>query len=424
MYKTTMFSSLAALSLWLIGSTFLLAAENSLSLRDAIEATLAENPQFQSFDFRERALKGEKQTANLNPPVRFGAEIENVIGTGDLNWFQSNEFTLSLSQVIELGDKRSARTAVVSRRQDLLTAEKRVLELELIGEVTRRYIGLASAQQKLATLTRSTALAREIVNTISTRVEAGRAPAAELSRATAELELSLVDEQSARHEIDVTRVRLSSLWNELNPAFSTVSANLLNIGESTDITALLAILERNPAILIYADKSRLREAQLREAKNLRYGDIQVGIGIRHIAALNDSAFTMQATMPLFSQKRASGVITSARANLALVEADRTNALLRLSTQLIALGYQRSQARDEFLAIQENVLTQLQNAFDETRAAYEAGRYSFLELSSAQWALINAELRLINAATRVHLLTAEIEQLSGESITEFTNGVGQ
>lgn len=424
MYRTRVFAALAALPLWLLGSTYLLAAENSLSLRDAIAATLAKNPQFQSFEFREQALAGEKQTANLNPPIRIGGEVENVIGTGDLNWFQGSEFTLSLSQVIELGDKRTTRSAVISRRQDLLTAEKRVLELELIGEVTRRYIELASTQQKLATLTRSTTLAREIVNTISTRVDAGRAPAAELSRATAELELSLVDEQSARHAIGAARVRLSSLWNELNPAFLTVSANLLQVGESTDIAALLEVLERNPSILIYADESRLREAQLREAKNHRYGDIEVGVGIRHIAALNDSAFTVQANMPLFSQKRASGVISSARANLALVEAERSNALLRLSTQLIALGYQRSQASDEFLAIQGNVLPQLQNAFDETRAAYEAGRYSFLELSSAQWALINAELRLINAATQVHLLTAEIEQLSGESITEFKSGVGQ
>jgi len=398
-----------------------LAQDVSISLREAISETLSNNPQFREYSLRSDALEGELQTADLKPAIRISSEVENVVGTGDLNWFHGTELTLSLSQVVELVDKRSARRNVIGRRQDLLKAEQRVQELALLAETTKRFIELAAAGQQLILLSRSTALARETHASVSQRVSVGRAPEAELARATAALRLAELAEESAQYIIDAARIRLSSNWGQLNPEFDSASANLLELADTNSIEILLARLQNNPAILVYADEERLRLAELREVQSRTSGDIELGAGIRYLAELNDSAFMVQASMPLFSKRRASGAIVTAEANLRLVESDRELALLRISAQLISLNQLRLQAANEVRVIQEVVLPQLIVAMDETRTAFDSGRYGYVELSAAQEDLLNAEFTLIEAATRAHQLTAEIEHLSGESFTDSNSG---
>lgn len=411
---------------WLLGAHAVqsYAQGESLSLREAIRHALEENPRFRSFAFRSQAVEGERSTANLKPELRVSGQIENLIGTGDLNWFQRTEFTLAMSRVIELGDKLAARGEVVSRRQSLLSAQQRVLELEVIGDVTRRYIELAATQQRRAMLQRAVTIDSDTLDAVTARVESGRAPLAERARAGATLQISQLAVQSIDFDIAVARVRLSSLWNDIDPDFLSASANLMQFENTVPIDVLLDRLEHNPAILIYADESRLRNAQMREAQSRRKGDIEVSVGVRHIAELDDSAFTLQASVPLFSNRRASGAIETARANLALVESERASALLLISSRLVDLNLRRSQAANEVQGIQQNVMPQLQTALNDTQSAFSSGRYSLLELNAAQSALLQADQTLINAATRVHLLTAEIEQLSGDSLTASATGASQ
>ena len=68
-------------------------------------------------------------------------------------------------------------------------------------------------------------------------------------------------------------------------------------------------------------------------------------------------------------------------------------------------------------LQQNVIPLLEEVLQQTIEAYEAGNYSYLELISAQQEYLSAEFSLINSATNAHRLRAEIEQLSGSSISE-------
>lgn len=392
------------------------ASDESISLLDAVRLTLENNPQFRTYQIRGDAIAGELQSADQKPAIRASTEIENVIGTGDLNWFQGTEILFSLSQIIELGDKRSLRVNSVSQRQNLLLAEQRVLELDLLSETSTRYIELATAEAMQQLLVRATQLAREISEVVAERVIAGRAPEADRARAASTLALASLAEQSSEFTVQAARFRLSSLWGLLEPDFAATEANLLQVEELNDINTLLQKLDQNPVIEIFASTSRLREAELREARSQRSANIEVGAGIRHLAELNDTALVFQASMPLSSKRRARGAVTTAQANLLRVDSERETALLRMKAQLLSLGQQRELAVNEFITLQDLVLPQLENALEATRSAFESGRYSYLEMSAAQKELLDSELSLIQAASRAHLLRVEIERLSGESYT--------
>ena len=108
-----------------------------LTLRAAIAATLETNPELDVYSFREQAIAGMRTTASLQPPLQLNGGIEDALGSGDLRGIHAAEFTLSLSQVVELGGQRDARVGIAAQRIDVLQAQQRITELDLLAQVTR-----------------------------------------------------------------------------------------------------------------------------------------------------------------------------------------------------------------------------------------------------------------------------------------------
>lgn len=401
------------------------AIGNKLSLRDAIAATLAKNPQLSSFKFRRQALEGERQTAGLNPAFRIETSVENVAGGGEFAGTNGAEYTLALSSVIELGGKRDARLGLVTGRQQELAAQQRIVELDLLAEVTRRFIEAVAAQQHLRLQQSTLALARETTRAIKKRVDAGNTPDAELARALANQSRMAIQLRRAELGFDAAKVRLSAMWAAAEADFSYVNADLLDLGSLPSISELVSSLASNPDIQLLASEARLRDAEVRLALSQRKTDLEWNAGIRRLQATKDSAFVVGVSVPLFSGKRAAGELATARANRLGVDNKRETAQLQLLAQLVGLYQERQAALFEVTSLRNEIIPQLNKAVSGARTAFDKGRYGYLELSTTQQELLQAETRLIDAAAEAHLLRAEIERLTGAATTqasEFIQGV--
>jgi cobalt-zinc-cadmium efflux system outer membrane protein len=209
------------------------------------------------------------------------------------------------------------------------------------------------------------------------------------------------------------------MWASLAPEFSAVNAELRQVGEAGTLTDLLPGLDTNPDLLMFASEERLLDAQLQQATSEQRGTVQWTAGIRHLRELNDTGFVFGVSMPLGSRVRSAGAIASAQANFQGVASRREIALNRMRSQLAGLHLQLTQAILEVNTLRDAVLPQLDNAQEQTRSAYLSGRYSYVELVSAQAEYLDAELALINAATDAHLLRTEIERLSGAALIPET-----
>ncbi|HWV16637.1 MAG TPA: TolC family protein [Cellvibrio sp.] len=387
---------------------------DKLTLRDAIAATLTHNPQLGSFSLRRDAAAGELQTAGLKPGLRLSTELENIGGTGELKDSQSAELTLALSSVIELGNKREARMGVATERQQQLTTQQEIAELDLLAETTRRFIEVAEAQEQVNLQQSTLVLATETANAIKRRIDIGNTPDAELARAKANQARTAIVLQRALASFETAKIKLAALWGETTPAFAAVSADLLNPGNMRPLNDLLAGLEENPDIQLFASESRLRDAELRLALSRRKADLEWSAGVRHLQESKDSALVMGVSVPLFNNNRAIGEVASARANQQITERERDAALLNLRAQLAGLYREREAALFEMASLRNEVIPQLKKAASGTRAAFDKGRYGYLELSAAQRELLEAEAALISAAANSHQLRAEIERLSGNA----------
>ena len=66
-------------------STQAVQVKHKLTLSSAIKYSLKQNPSLRVFEFRNLALNGQGEIANLRPAYEVGFEAENFSGTGNFN---------------------------------------------------------------------------------------------------------------------------------------------------------------------------------------------------------------------------------------------------------------------------------------------------------------------------------------------------
>jgi cobalt-zinc-cadmium efflux system outer membrane protein len=415
MFISTRRTLLAACAAILVMTSGALPAE-TLTLGIAIEQTLARNPDLGIYAHRIRAQQARTDTAALRPPLEFRADVEDVLGTGRASGFDIAESTFAVSQVLELGDKRELRVAAASAGSGVIDAERAAAELDVLTEVTRRFIHVAADQEHLLLTQRASTLAAETVTAAEARVAAARAPQVELRRARVTLARAAVEQEHAEHELLSSRRKLAAMWGVSELAFERVAADLYALPAVDTFETLLARLADNPDFLRFASTERLRDAELRLAEARARSNVTVSAGVRFLQETTDQAFVFGVTMPLSSAARARSAVAEATALRAQTAAERDAHRVQAEAQLFELYQELRHALTEAETLRTDVLPEMEAALEDTRYAYERGRYSYLEWVDAQRELVEVQRALIDAAANAHQYRAELERLTGESLS--------
>ena len=397
------------------------AAGAPLTLHQAVAAALRGNPQLQTFAFEFRAGDARTQQAGLRPAPEIFVGLENFAGSGDTRRLDGAEATFALSQVIELGGKRDARMGAAQAGRDALDIARQTVQLDVLAEVTRRFIVVAQRQQQVQLARSAAELADKTVVASERRVNAAKSPHAELDRARIARDRFLLAQRLALTELDTARKQLAATWGESQPVidgevFGEVKADLFTLPPRSDFAELVARLAANPDFLRFASEARLRDAELRLAATRRRPDLTLSGGLRRLEATSDQAFVASVSIPLFSGRRAGSYIAEAQANRELVDAERRVAQVKAEAMLYELHRQLVQAVLEANTLKDDILPRSAEALKETEYAYERGRYSYLELVDAQREYLAVQATLIEAAASAHTLRAEIERLTNAPLS--------
>ena len=71
---------------------------------------------------------------------------------------------------------------------------------------------------------------------------------------------------------------------------------------------------------------------------------------------------------------------------------------------------------EYSLLRDEVLPRMEKAVEQSRYAYERGRYSYVEWAAAQGELLELRRSLLDAAAKVHQFRIEIERLTGAALS--------
>ena len=394
------------LRIFLLGCVLLHAVSaqaQDLRLQDAIRFTLERSPKLQGHRFAITAAVARRDQAALRPPLQLGIAAENFLGTNRLSTFDDTEITLSLGTVLERGDKRSRRIDVAERERDLIVVMQDAERLDLLADVARRFIAVLEAQESARAAAASTGLSRRVKDLVKLRVNAGRASPVEQANADLAVLKAGQDQQRTTADVAAKWAVLAGAWGGAPDQPQKVAGDLFALPSVGDFAALSDMVTRTPDILKFATERRIQEANLRLAEAGRVADVTVSAGIRRLQGERAQAAVLSVSIPLGSSARARPAEDEARNEL--------------MATLYATVIQLCEGRVRLDTIRTQSLPLAEAAAKDAENAFRLGRFSLLELTTAQQQTVDLQREAIAVSAATHLLYLELERLIGRNYAE-------
>jgi cobalt-zinc-cadmium efflux system outer membrane protein len=392
------------------------AATNQLTLRDAAGLALAGSPELRALGFDLRAAESRTLQAGLRPNPVLSLDLEDVLGSGDYEGTRNAQTTLQLSQVIELGGKRRARTQVAGAYQSLRQSEADLARVEVLATVAGQFVQVVGDQHALSLARETTRLAEETLVQAQRRVAGASASPIEEKRARIVLARTRIDQKHAEHALIVAQHTLSALWGATNVSFATAAADLFQRSAIPGFEKLSSRVSRSPGLARLTGEKSLRAAESRLAGARRRPDLTAGAGFRRFSGPDDVGLVFQFSLPLSVSDRQQGAREEARALEAKVEVEQAGTELRLRTVLFGLTQELIHADTELNALEREMLPDAEAALQLAREGFDRARFSQLELLDAQRTLLELRRQRIQAAVAYHQCVIEIEKLLGEPLS--------
>lgn len=392
------------------------SGERSINLREALIKTLTNNPDLRTFDYHIKAQEGREQQAGLAPSPELNFALEDGLGTGDHTGLSNAQATISIGWVLERGQRQHYVDAARAGSA-LFTVKADIKQLDAAAETARRYLVSLAFQARMVNANKTVQLAEETIEAVRKRVQAGRTPEAELSRAQAELARRKLEREDIEHELVSANRRLAAQWGETAPNFTQVAGDIMELPSVAPFKTLQSQLQQNPEFARLLSEQRLKKAALQLAHAQNKPSWRVNAGIRHMGSSDDVAFVTGISIPFGERTRNPGRIAEASANLEKIDLEENAARVRIETKLYVIHEKLQHSLHVIDTVRDKIIPPLEQALTETRRAYNLGRYSYLEWRSVQAELLDAHDTLIEASINAHQNIIEIERLTGARIAQ-------
>ena len=396
---------------------------SALTLAEAIDAAMAANPELAALEHEKHALAAAVEQARLLPNPELQAEVENVAGSGGREGDEAAESTLRLTQRLELGGKRSARTRVAASAADAANAELELRRREVIATVKTAFAALLAARQRVSLAKDLEELANEALRSAGSAVGAGAMSSAERDRARLGVTKATSERVLRERQAAAARAALAATWGGSTVVSGDIVGHLdVPIVLPPRDVVLSTALGEHPDILRAEASIAERAATVSLARANRVPDVTVAAGGRHFNDDGDVAalFSLSAPLPLFDRNQ--GAIAEAEARLARAREERRSADVRLHTSLSA-AYDLCVAADEQRALlDDSVLPAAARALETTTVAHKNGLFSYHDVLEARRILYGLRADRIDRLEERFVATVEIERISGLSLIDASQGV--
>lgn len=407
-----MLNSLYSIPVFLLACLSSLQAEN-IDLNEALQRAWDNSPAL-SIAVDEVSIKqSEEYQVSLYPnpiaSVTVGDPDQWVSRRSD----SDKEISLQLSELIELGGKRSARQLGASYETDLAILQLEAIKLDIYNQVFKGVVEVAFAQENLMMATDRRALANEVFSSIASKVEAGKAAPLQQSRAEMVLAKSELVLEKARRYLEVKKKQLASLWGDCEADFEGVDFPLFDLKPLSEFCLLLDQQENNPDLLQWDVQIAQAEAVIALEKAAAVPDLTVTAGYE-IENQGGNSWMLGVSFPLPVFDRNQGNISRAEWALCQLYEKQRAEIVRLRAEL-TLTYE--EAHNSYLtgvAYQKRLLATAQEAFDGARAGYAQGKYDYFELLDAQSTLFEVRDEFMQTLMEYHSQKADLYRLVGDS----------
>lgn len=380
----------------------------TMNLEQALALARTNSPALRAAGLEVDAARTAVGAAGLwsNPSLSLEAE---GIG-GDLDLYRDAEYSIGIRQEFLLGEKRLKERTAAALAVDVSRARVAESVLQLEAEVRHAFMELMAQQEIGSIRDEQMELARAFVEVARRRLEAGAGSELEQVQAELALEETTLSQTCCFGDTAAAKARLASLLGVPADQVPPLTGSYYDVQTCTDLG-----VQQNHPVLVRLEAEEVRIlAQAEQARAQDIADITLGAGYKREAADDISTFVLFASVPLSFNRRGRAEHAAGLIQADAVRAARAEARRRLQQKLDTLRERHKGAVKEVTLIRENLLPRAERAYAISREGYEAGRFSWLELISAQQHLAEIRIRHIESLLAVHQLEAELAEFGKET----------
>ncbi len=390
-----------------------------ITLPEALALALLHNPELKAFSWDVRVSEAKRLQATLLPNPEFEVEVEEAGGPGQRSDFDGAETAIQLSQLIELGGKRSKRTKLASLEKELAGWDYEAKRLDVFTGAAKAFNEVLAAQQGLKLTQELLQVSEELVNTVTQRVDAGKDSPLEKTKAAVALSNVKIQHQKAIQYLQFTRKQLAATWAGNSPKFESVIGQLDSLSPIPFIEDLTDLIKRNPDLARWSLEIDKGKAALELEKAKAISDITLSGGLQRFNETDDNAIVFGISIPLpISDKNQAGKL-QAGYELARAREEQRAAYNRVRMKLVKSYQALSNAYTEATELDKNVLRGAEDVFEASKTGYTQGKLDYLNVLDAQRTLFEAKARYIDALASYHIAKADVERLTGRPIDSET-----
>ena len=385
-----------------------------LTLEKALEIALARNPDVLAARATVEAARGRTLQFKARPDPQILASLEGLPIPGLKKEGDETEVNLGIEQVFEYPGKRSLRTEIGRRGEDIAQAELERVELLVSAGVKKAYWKAVFAGNAAETLGKSESRLDALLADLQAKYRTSAASYADVLRARAEkarLRNQIIEQTKERHAAGLElNVLLGRAFDEpigllTGMPFIPLAADLPGLWENARAT--------RPSFKIAALRKDRAAAAVKLAELSRRPDFLAGILLPSVRP-NAWGISFGLTMPFLRPGRAKGeaIEAGAEAEFARIGAEALDRRVRSDLER---AYAAAKAAEEqVLVFEKSLLTELEGELQIQLEYFRYGKVEAFSLLDLYRTYVLAEVDHLRAVLLYNLALADLEVAGEES----------
>ena len=404
-------SSVSSLVFLLLLSVLPVRAESQLD--KWISESLAKNPEVRAASNRWAAARANIGAAGALPDPMAGADIER--SNTSLRYYRDIEYMVQ--QDVPWFGKRELATRGAAAAARMAEMEYRMKSLEVASAVKTTGFDLWQTQKEMEINLRALSLLDKMEKAATARYENGKASQSDVIKAGVETAKLVENQMELSRRREMEHADLARLLSREQGSGMEEISELAGPKFVIDVAAVRERIAAMDPALIGAREGGIAaaQAQLDLAKKSYRPDFQFRIEARQIdgrAGIHEWDSDIALNLPWFNTRKNDSSVAMARAVLD-ARTDDLEAMLQrkiAEAQKLCVGIATLEHHHELY--RERIIPQQRAAVESTRASYESGMMSLLEILDAQRMLLDLEMVDAHHIAEAWRLAAELEVLTG------------
>ena len=386
-----------------------------INLSAALSRVAATDPSLAANAAQLKAADAALLQADVRPRDTVGVDVEDFAGTGPYSPVDRGQTTAWYERTWERGDKRAARIDAARSDIGVVSQRNRLRLLDRFANVQAALVEAQAAEAAIPVAEQHLASVLQLQQEVNRRVERALDPLFAAERARTSVAQARIGVDRSREIARANRAALAAWWGG-TADFRLDMASF----RATDVAA--PAFAESPEAQLYAASRDAADARVRLAESGNAADPVGRVGVRHFAQGSDVALMVGGSIPLGNRRFNRGNVERARAERSIAEAEIAVARAEQQREIDLLGAEQRVLAAEVSRIDREVLPAAERAVAMARQGYARGgtAFTFLEISQAQQAVVDARARRVELLRRFHLADVRIDRLTGRHLSFLTS----